>query len=528
MIELRDYQVDAVNAVANAWLNGVQRPAVVLPTGTGKSYTMAALALKMIREEGWRVIFLAHREELLKQLRKSVQTLDPDMEVGMVKANIREYEPDVVVASVNTLASTVDHITPLGQRDLILVDEAHHYAADTYIKTIEKLGGFTDTGSMVAGFTATMFRKDGGLDDIWEEVVFERDIEWAIENGFLVTPRGQVVVDEDIDLSDITIRGGDYAQDELEEMMIASIGTTVKAVQDYAPARSSIIFAAGVDHCYQMAEMLTQNDIPAAAVTGSTPSEEREDIFTRFLAGELQVLVTVQVLTEGTDLPKCDCIIIARPTKSPNLYSQMVGRALRLSEGKEDALVIDLVGSSRDMNLMSLTKLSPKIEVQDPRPEDDVIEESTGTKEKKQRLGIVTRMEEFNVITGEQKEMYRWLETEQGVEFITDGERITFLWNENDKYWVGVIAMRSKPVPSWAGQPQDYSAAKRTAERIADNQKSGKRFKLFRKKTHFTSATPSESQVNYARVLGIENADTMTKHRINDEIDCELVSRKFR
>ena len=539
-IELRGYQKEAIQAVLDAHARGIKRPAVVLPTGTGKSLTMAGLAMDA-RAKGLRVLFLAHRGELLRQLRDSVHKLDPTQEVGMVQAMTREYSPDIVVASVDTLASKVDHHTPLGRRDLILVDEAHHYAAVTYLEAIEKFcvadlqrldedsPEFADP--LVVGFTATMFRSDGGLTKIWEEVVFERDIEWAIENGFLVPPRGRVVIDDSIDLSQVTVRGGDYAAGELEDMMMTSVDTTVQAVLDYAPGRSVIVFASGVEHCARLAERLTEYGVPAAAVVGSTSTEEREELFDAFLDQKLKALVTVQVLTEGTDLPVCDCVVMARPTKSKNLYSQAVGRALRLYPGKDDALVIDLVGSSRTLNLIGLTDLTPSAVVEgDTRTEP---EEPTGggSKPKKQRMGIVTT-EEFDVIRGG-AQPFRWLTSTQGIYFLTDREVATFLWrSERGKWWVGEVTVEGNLQYQWINtEPlapvEARKLAEATATRAVRTRPGASANSLHRYKSHFTSIAPSEQAVRFAQVLGIEGAEDMTKHRLSDEIDVALVSRRF-
>lgn len=534
-IVFRDYQVEADDAVEDAWRSGVQRPAVVLPTGTGKSLTMARLVVKAVREWGWRVLLLAHRDELLNQLRDSVHKIDPTILVGKVQAGTREYGPDVVVASVSTLASTVDHRTPLGRRDLILVDEAHHYAATTFRQVIQDFGGFEpDSGAHVAGFTATMFRKDGGLNDIWEKVVFERDIEWAIDNGFLVKPHGRVVIDDGIDLSEVSTTGGDYNQNELEEVMISSVDTTVQAMFDYAKDRSVLLFASGVDHCRKLSDRLNQYGISAAYVTGETPTDERQELYTGFLSGDLQVLVNVEVLTEGTDLPRCDCVIIARPTKSPNLYTQMVGRALRLYPGKDDALVLDLAGSSRELDLMSLTDIVSTARVNDPRPEltEEEIQKKKGTPPKKQRLGVA-RTEEFDVIHGGGRNPYRWLTTRGGVEFLADGVTVTYLWPDQytpGMFWVNNVTERggvanqvihNAPLPHQDAQKMAEGYAERNANSKENHQR------LHRYKSHYTSQPPTDAMVRYSYSLGIPDGENMTKHRLSDEISREIVSRRF-
>ena len=534
-ITLRDYQNEAITAVIHAWDNNIQRPAVVLPTGTGKSLTMASLALRMHVERGWRILFVAHRGELLNQLKDSIHKLDPKIPVGIVKAEIREYEPDIVVASVETLSSTTDHTTPLGHRDLILVDEAHHYAATSFKQTIEDFGGFDSTsGVHVAGFTATMYREDGGLDQVWDTVVYEKDIEWAINTQHcLVEPRGRGVLDKNIDLTHVHTQAGDFAQGELEEVMLKAVYTCVKAIHDFAEDRHCIVFAVGVKHCKELARALNESSYPARYIIGSTSAEKRQHYFHEFTEGKIKALVTVQVLTEGTDLPICDCVVIARPTQSKNLYSQMVGRGLRLYPDKKDALVIDLGGSSKNMNLMSLTDLTPEATVEGEYAKKKPTSGLGLPSKKKQWMGIA-RGDDFDVVHGTtlggtKGTVYRWLSTRSGIEFL-DGDMITFLWEdpEGRGYWVGQLASKGEPLHSWLGDPAPYGEARRRAQLAAERStQRNMKYRIHRSEAQYALRAPTEKQKQLGLDLRIGDVDMMTKGRLSDEITVELVSRRF-
>lgn len=531
-ITLRPYQVQAVEAVEDAWAKGVTRPAVVLPTGTGKSLTMAEIARRAVGE-GLRVVVLAHRGELLKQLKKAIGQLDPSITVGIVKAAQREYEADVVVASVQTLASSDSHLELLDLPDdfVVLVDECHHYAADTYRAVLEDLGAFElGSGVNTVGFTATMWRSDGGLEGVWQKIVFERDIEWAIKEGFLVRPRGLVVVTPQIDLSQVREVAGDYVQSELEEAMMASVESTVTAVRTHAEGRAPIVFAAGINHARALAEELSSSGIPAEAVVGAMDSDERDVVYEGFNSGDLDAMVTVTVLTEGADFPRCDTVVMARPTSSKSLYTQMVGRALRLytdpvtGEEKTDALVMDLAGSSRKMSLASLTDVVSDAKVDAFSPDGDEVdmpedEEVKKAPPKPSRQGVLG-LEEFDLFSKSHRGQRpaRWLVTEDGKSFLPGRQYLTYVQQNpsNGNWYVLQVTANGKVEggPDWS-QPRPTKAE---AMELAEHKARAVGDLPVRAKSHFTSTPPTESQLRFANWLGIEGAENMTKHRLMDEI----------
>lgn len=532
---LRPYQAEAVEAVMDYWSTpGRSRytPAVVAPPGCGKTTIMAKLATTA-RDMGLRVLLLAHRRELLDQMVAAVAAVDPSLPpVGVVQGERDTPEADVVAASFQTLYASPARLAALGRRDVVLCDELHHSAAETYAAVLADLGVTAppdDRPVFAAGFTATAYRPDGGLDLIWDEIVFERSLVWAIEQGFLVQPRGLTVVLPGVDLSKVAVRAGDYAAGELEQVMAASVDTTVEAMLTHAEGRASIVFAAGVEHAAALAEGLTARGVKAAAVTGSMPAPQRGEVYAAFAAGELDAMVTVQVLTEGADFPRCDAVVMARPTRSQTLYTQMVGRALRLYPGKEDALVLDLAGVARDMSLVTLHDLSPAAPTQRVSPssdEDPGQEEPAPRPERRQRIGVVD-VEDIDLLAVSPA---NWLTTPRGVRFLDVGDKgLVFLWpphpGEASAVKVGVVHSPPRPGDGWCygGVEGTLRDAVDAAEAVArDVGTLPPRQAAWRRKSK-----PSPAQVRLATSLGVADADGKTRARLSDDISTALAARRL-
>lgn len=529
---LRPYQIEAVRAVMDYWSGDRERytPVVVLPTGTGKSTVIATLAATAA-SMGLKVLLLAHRRELLDQMVGSVEAVAPGKySTGFLQGS-RRSSPDVEVmaASFQTMAASTNLGKSVGRRDVVLVDEMHHSTAPTYIEVLDRLGvnGSQPFRVFAAGFTATASRSDGGLGRVWDSVVYEKSLTWAIKNGYLAKPRGLTVVLPDMDLSSVAIRAGDYAAGELETVMSASVETTVVAMLTHAPGRASIVFAAGVDHCHALAEALTRHGIPAAAVTGAMSTSDREHVYTRFRDGRIQAMVTVQVLTEGADFPRCDCAVMARPTRSQTLYSQMVGRAVRLYPGKSDALVLDLAGTVRDMSLVTLSDLDPNTETRrvSESGDDDPGQDEPEKRERRERIGVAN-MEEIDLLAATGA---NWLTTPAGVKFLDcqDGVLI-FLWPpqpvEDALVHIGVMHNPPRTKDGWVDtEPAPMMDAVEAAENLA-----GHYGQLPDRNAPWRSrSTPTAGQIRLAHSLGVRDADDKTKARLSDDISTSLAAKRL-
>ena len=539
---LRPYQTEAVMAVQSAWtVHTLTRPAVVLPTGTGKSTVIAELAADA-RRRGARVILLAHRGELLDQMAASVGYVDPDGEpVGVMDKDRKEPERAIVAASFQTMTKAAN-LRAVGPRDVVLVDEAHHAPAKSYRGVLDNLGSFGPR-VLTCGFTATMVRADQeALGSIWEDVVYEKSLAWAISEGFLVTPRGKTVVMDDLNkLAKIRNVAGDYNQGKLEEVMAASVDSTVDAIMTHAPDRAMIVFATGVDHADVLAQLLTQRGISAMAVVGSHSREYRQEAYSAFRDGSLQALVTVQVLTEGADFPRCDAVVMGRPTRSQSLYSQMVGRALRPYPGKTDALVLDLTGTARDMSLVTLTDLHSEAKTERVKSDGTIVEDQDLDLDADKVLDKVPARERLGVLELEDIDLLQasaanWLHTRRGVRFLDCRDELVFLWPADESkdpadletglVKVGHISAKGQVSGGWLGNGAEGTVEQAVEAAEIYAARSGQ-FPDRSAKWRTSSQAASEGQLRFARSLGIDGADAMTRGRVADEITVRLATRRL-
>jgi superfamily II DNA or RNA helicase len=359
---LRDYQRECLKALGERYRAGVRRQLVCLPTGTGKTVIFAEFP-RFFRMKK-RMLVLAHRGELLDQARDKILRANPELSVEVEQAGRHAGpESDVVVASVPTLgrigSGRIGRLDP-DQFYLIVVDEAHHATADTYRRTLEHFGVFDpDTKRLLVGFTATPKRGDGqGLDGVFQEIAFSRALPEMVRSGYLA-PLAAFRVETDVDLSGVKTRLGDFVTSHLSRAVNVQERNdlVVRVYRDRLEGRQTLCFCVDVAHARHLAAAFGEAGIPAAAVTGETPRPEREQALVAFREGRIRVVTNCMVLTEGYDEPSVSGILLARPTKSTLLYTQMIGRGTRLHPGKEDVTVVDIVDASRSHRLVTLPTL---------------------------------------------------------------------------------------------------------------------------------------------------------------------------
>jgi superfamily II DNA or RNA helicase len=348
-IRLRDYQNDAVAAAHRAHGQGVRRPAEVLATGAGKSVIIAEIARTSRHGAagGKRTVIVAHREELVEQNAQKVRDVAPDLRTGVVMAGRNETQGHVISASVQTLASPLRR-SQLRDVGLVVIDEAHHAAADTYLATLRHFGCYDD-GARALGFTATMKRGDmKALGDVWQDVVYVKETSELIAEGYLVRPIGVRVRVEDLDLRKVRRVAGDYTAAGLGREIEDSLAPKkiVEAMREHAADRQTILFAPLVHTAEVIRDALREGGFTAEVVSAKTPRDERKRLVDAYRDGKIQILCNAMVFTEGTDLPMTSCVVIARPTQNPALFVQMVGRGLRLWPDKTDCIVLDVVGAT--------------------------------------------------------------------------------------------------------------------------------------------------------------------------------------
>jgi hypothetical protein len=262
------------------------------------------------------------------------------------------------VASVQTLArpkrrEAIDRI------GLVIVDECHRYAAKSYRSVLDHYGCMDERQTPTVGFTATLTRMDGGLPDVWQSVAYQKKIHWMIKEGFLVSPVARSIDIPGLNLASTRVTGGDLNTGDLSDALVDSAAFDVIADswKETAPERPTIAFMPDVKTAEALAKAFLVRDVAAEVITGATPSTERKDAYERFSNGQTRVLVSCMVLTEGFDAPHTSCVIIGRPTLNPGLYIQMVGRGLRLADGKSDCLVLDVAGASLNHSLAGVNDL---------------------------------------------------------------------------------------------------------------------------------------------------------------------------
>lgn len=371
MLDLRDYQERALGNVQKAAREGVRRPLVVHPTGTGKTVTFGA-AVDRRRDEG-RSLIMVHRDELASQTIEKIGWQAPELSTGLVKAESNEVGADVVIASVQTgsrdkrLAQLVESQEKYGAFGTVIVDEAHHAPAPTWTKMLTGLGAFNPYGPLAIGFTATPERDNGKTLGVWEKVVDYMSIREAIYKGYLVPILPAVVVETKMDMGRVRKTGGDYSDGDLGRELEDSgaIDQMADAVIEHARERKGVAFLPTVRTSEMLAEALRARGIRAEHVDGATETGERRAILARLKTGETQWVTNCAVLTEGFDEPSIECVMVGRPTKFHGLYVQMVGRGTRLYPGKKDLLVIDVVGASQRHELVGVVDLG--LDLDDPR-----------------------------------------------------------------------------------------------------------------------------------------------------------------
>ncbi len=329
-MQLRDYQQECIDTITR---KPPGRYLIQMATGLGKTVTFAN-----IPRQG-RTLLLSHREELVNQPRKYFPC-----SFGVEQGKNKSNGEDVVSASVQSIARRIGRFNP-NEFDMIICDEAHHAAANTYRKIFNYFNP-----RLLLGFTATPNRADGArLNDLFSEIIFQRDLKWGIKNGYLSDIFCRRV-DIGYDLTGVSTRCGDYAPGELDVAMKDTSDAIAEAYRDYAKG-ATLIFAVSVRH----AESIASKIPGAVVVTGKT--ENRAEIIRKFSRREIPCIVNCMVFTEGTDIPLVETVIIARPTKSDSLYTQMVGRGLRLHPDKEKLILIDCVGVTGKANLCTAPSL---------------------------------------------------------------------------------------------------------------------------------------------------------------------------
>lgn len=336
-MQLREYQTEAKNKVYRAFKSGVKRVMLQLPTGAGKTILFTSIVRDAV-ERKKRAWVLVHRKELIEQTVQKAAKYGLTFSVIQADAVYRPLER-YQVASVQTLVRRIEKFKKSTFKpDLIICDESHHSTASSYRAIYE---AFPE--AWLLGVTATPIRTNGeGFADLFDELVTGASMKELIELGYLVKPR-YYAAKSDIDLRSIKITAGDYNEADMYEAFKnnCAFGDYVKTWNERAKGKKTICFAINIEHSKQIAQEYNNNGIAAEHVDGTTPKDERDAIMRRFRDGRTLILSNVGIITEGFDVPSCECVQLARATKSLSMYMQMGGRALRPADDKPEAIILD-------------------------------------------------------------------------------------------------------------------------------------------------------------------------------------------
>jgi superfamily II DNA or RNA helicase/HKD family nuclease len=339
-------QVEALEALAASRAEGFAGGLVVMATGLGKTWLAAFDAT---RPQFRRVLFVAHREEILLQTREVFRQVRPDASVGLVMGEQHDAGADVVLATVQSLSRRLDQI-PADRFDYVVVDEFHHAAAPTYRRVVDHL-----QPAFLLGLTATPDRADKAdlLSLCEDNLAFECGLAEGIDRR-LLSPFRYYGVPDPVDFAPLPWRNSRFDPEALESAVITEerAQAALREWQRLAGTRT-LAFCVSVRHADFMARVFREAGIAAVAVHSGPTSAPRHEALFDLARGALQVVFSVDMFNEGVDVPEVDTVLLLRPTQSPIVFLQQIGRGLRLSAGKEHLQVIDFVGNHRSFLLVA-------------------------------------------------------------------------------------------------------------------------------------------------------------------------------
>ncbi|WP_049160012.1 DEAD/DEAH box helicase [Lactobacillus gasseri] len=323
MYQLFDYQQKLVDGARKALAEGHQGVLIVSPPGSGKSVVIAEIA-RLTTEKGGEVLFFVHRKELVNQIKDS-----------FIKQGVNLNN-----CTIDTVIKIANRLNRIPKPSLIIVDEAHHTRARSYIKIINH---FSDVPLL--GFTATPWRMNGkGFNDIYSSMVEGPQVEWLIEHKHLAdyTYVSRILGNKKI-LKSNSI--SDYTGRSMDQFIKSiNFGNMIDTYKQFAENRKTIVYAPSVKSANTIASKFKDNGFNAVEVNAKTNKLERAKIMKDFKAGKIKILVNVDLISEGFDVPDCSCVIMLRPTKSLVLYLQQAMRCMRYRPNKK-AIIIDHVGN---------------------------------------------------------------------------------------------------------------------------------------------------------------------------------------
>jgi len=341
----RPYQKLAIEEVRHRYEQGRRKLLLYLPTGAGKTVIATLIIDKLSKSQAdfGRVLFIAHRQEILDQtawiLKKQLRSFSIAIEQGKRTSS---HKANITIASVQSLVKRKEKFDP-SEFSLIICDECHRALSPGWTEVIQYFHCNGNPNTLLLGMTATPRRTDGrSAIDVFNEVAFEISRTDLQDLSYLV-PMEYYTVDTELGLDKVKMSGSDFQVKALSTVMNhpAVRKLTLRAWMEKGYGKKTIVFCAGVEHAHRIAEDLAGQGVKAVAIDGKT--KDRALLLKSFKEGEIDVITNYGVLTEGFDDPGVECILMARPTTSPLVYNQCIGRGLRIAPQKATCVIIDII-----------------------------------------------------------------------------------------------------------------------------------------------------------------------------------------
>ena len=343
-LQLKEHQKEALEALSKMRRNNQTIALLYHATGTGKTVTAVMDAKKC----GGRVLFLAHTKELVNHAYDTFNSLWNEVSLGKYIDGIKESDTHIVCGSIQSVALNLDEFKD-NDFDYLIIDEAHHASSDTYQRVLSYF-----KPKFTLGLTATPERTDDNevILDIFKNTAHKLDIKTAVEIGELI-PIRCIRIHTNIDLTKVRFNSVKYNIRDLESKLY--VPERNKLIADtyiqYAKGKRTVIFCASVKHAEEIANLLLSYGVKAAAVSGNMKASERKEFQEKFVNKDIEVLCACDLLNEGWDCPETEVLFMARPTMSKVLYTQQLGRGMRLAKGKESLMVFDFVDNANQYNM---------------------------------------------------------------------------------------------------------------------------------------------------------------------------------
>lgn len=351
IFEPRGAQIEALYSLNKTRDEGFDKALVVASTGVGKTY-IAAFDSKAYKK----ILFIAHREEIILQAQRSFQNINPEKSTGLFYSAQKDFGTDMLFAIVNTLGKEEylnENYFDRDYFDYIIVDEFHHAVSNSYQKILNYF-----KPKFLLGLTATPERMDN--KDVYSicdyNVAYEIRLKEAIGRGELAPFDYYGIYDETVNYDNIEFRNGKYNEKSLEEALQISkrANLILKHYMKFKTKRA-LGFCTSKPHAEYMAKYFSENGVKSVAVYSGEQgenTERRDEAIKNLNLGKIQIIFSVDMFNEGLDIPSIDMVLFLRPTQSPTVFLQQLGRGLRKSEDKTVLKVLDFIGNYKKANMI--------------------------------------------------------------------------------------------------------------------------------------------------------------------------------